>query len=101
MSAKLLTASQVAEQLQVTEHTVYDWLRTGKLHGLKVGRLWRVSETSLDAFLHKGEDGEFDAPLTDAETATSESAWQDYLAGRDRGVPLAQVRSELLGVTRA
>jgi excisionase family DNA binding protein len=101
MSAKLLTASQVAEQLQVTEHTVYEWLRTGKLRGLKVGRLWRVPQASLDAFLQNGKDGEFDAPLTEAEAAASESAWQDYLAGRDRGATLTQVRAELLGARRA
>ena len=32
---------QVAERLQVTERTVYGWLRRGKLPALKLGRLRR------------------------------------------------------------
>ena len=51
MSEKLLTPEQVAEQLQVTEHTVYGWLRGRRLPALKLGRLWRIRPQDLDAFL--------------------------------------------------
>lgn len=100
MNSKMLTALQVAEHLQVTEHTVYDWLRTGRLQGVKVGRLWRVSPSSLDAFLGNSERDEYDAPMTDEEIAESESAWRDYLSGQDRGESLAHLRSQLLGAPR-
>src|SRR2546428_7077332 len=51
MDEKLLTPEQVAERLQVTERTVYGWLRRGKLPALKLGRLWRIRPEDLEAFL--------------------------------------------------
>src|SRR5213596_2805207 len=51
MNEKLLTPEQVAERLQVTERTVYGWLRRGKLPALKLGRLWRIRPEDLEAFL--------------------------------------------------
>ena len=51
MNEKLLTPEQVAEGLQVTERTVYGWLRRGTLPALKLGRLWRVRPEDLEAFL--------------------------------------------------
>lgn len=51
MSDKLLTPEQVAERLQVVERTVYRWLNEGRLEGVKLGRLWRVREDDLEAFL--------------------------------------------------
>lgn len=35
--------------------------------------------------------------ISPAEIAASEAAWQDYLAGRDRGQSLSEVELELLG----
>ena len=51
MSDKLLTPEQVAERLQVVERTVYRLLNEGRLEGVKLGRLWRVREDDLEAFL--------------------------------------------------
>ena len=42
-----LTPEQVAETLQVTTFTVYRWLRSGKLVGVKIGKLWRVRPQDL------------------------------------------------------
>ena len=39
---------------------------------------------------------EFDEPLTPEEAKASETAWQAYLAGLDKGEPLEKVRRELL-----
>jgi excisionase family DNA binding protein len=50
---KLLTPPQVAQQLQVNERTVTQWLRRGHLRGLKIGKVWRVSERDLQAFLEQ------------------------------------------------
>lgn len=49
---KLLTPSQVAEAMQVTERTVYRWLKDGDLKGIKKGRLWRIKESEFDRFLN-------------------------------------------------
>lgn len=51
MSDKVLTPEQVAERLQIVPKTVYRWLNDGRLEGVKLGRLWRVREDDLEAFL--------------------------------------------------
>ena len=51
----LLTPEQVAERLHISHLTIGNWLRSGKLKGVKVGRLWRVRESDLEAFLKGGE----------------------------------------------
>jgi len=48
MTEKFYTAQQVAEMFQVHQRTVLVWLRTGKLHGVKMGRLWRIPESELN-----------------------------------------------------
>ncbi|HEV8718012.1 MAG TPA: helix-turn-helix domain-containing protein [Candidatus Binatia bacterium] len=52
--AKILTVQQAAEQLQVSERTVYEWLRNGKIPGRKIGKVWRLSEDAIVDFL-RGE----------------------------------------------
>jgi excisionase family DNA binding protein len=51
----VLTPEQVAVRLHISHLTVGNWLRSGKLKGVKVGRLWRVRERDLEAFLKQGE----------------------------------------------
>jgi excisionase family DNA binding protein len=51
----VLTPEQVAERLHISRLTIGNWLRSGKLKGVKVGRLWRVRERDLEAFLKQGE----------------------------------------------
>ena len=61
---KIYTPEEIAERLQVQERTVYGWLRSGKLRGSKLGRLWRVRESDFTAFMEAAmpkrasEDGE-------------------------------------------
>ena len=49
-----LTVGQVADQLKVNKETVRRWLRCGALKGLRAGRLWRIENNKLEAFLNKG-----------------------------------------------
>ena len=53
MKEQLLTPAQVGERLQVTERTVYQWLRNGRLVGFKLGRLWRIRPEDLEDFLDR------------------------------------------------
>lgn len=53
---KVYTLDEVAEILQVTKRTLYNYLKTGKLHAIKVGKYWRVTEGALQAFLSTGTD---------------------------------------------
>ena len=52
---RYLSAEQIAERLNVSAQSVRAWLRTGKLKGVRAGRLWRVRESDLAAFLDQGE----------------------------------------------
>ena len=52
----MYTPEQVKEICYVNIETVYRWLRSGKLNGVKIGdKLWRIPSESLDEFLKKGE----------------------------------------------
>jgi excisionase family DNA binding protein len=59
MTDKLMTPEEVAERLNVTVNTVREWLRAGELTGVKLGRIWRVREEDLKAWVEsnvrKGE----------------------------------------------
>jgi excisionase family DNA binding protein len=93
----LMTPAQVAQRLQVTERTVASWLRTGRLPGVKLGRLWRVHPAALQAAVKNDmKRDEFDEPLTTEEAAASEAAWQAYISGDDPGESLETVRRQLL-----
>jgi len=52
---RYLSAEDIAERLNVGSATVRKWLREGKLKGVRAGRLWRVRESDLEAFLKGGE----------------------------------------------
>ena len=49
----VLTAEEVAIFLGVGISTVRDYLREGKLKGLKLGRGWKISKDSLKAFVRR------------------------------------------------
>ncbi len=52
---RYLSPDDVAHKLNVKPLTVRRWLKSGKLKGLKVGRLWRIRESELEAFLERGQ----------------------------------------------
>ena len=55
---QLLTVEQVAKRLQVTEWTVRNWLRQGRLRGLQPGGRkagWRIRPSDLERFLAESE----------------------------------------------
>ena len=51
MSEALLTPVEVADHLHLTPYTIYAWLRSGRLPGIKIGHRWRVKPEDLDGFL--------------------------------------------------
>ena len=57
MAGKLLTVKDVAEQLRVTERTVREWLRNGRIVGRNLGGQagWRVRSEDLDRFIEQLE----------------------------------------------
>jgi excisionase family DNA binding protein len=47
----LLTQEEVAARLKIRPKTVGDYLRAGKLTGVKIGRLWRIREADVRRFI--------------------------------------------------
>jgi len=52
---RLLTINEAAEILAVTPRAVYEWIRNGKLQGVKIGVLWRIRPEDLEAFIERGK----------------------------------------------
>lgn len=53
VSEKLLTTEQVAGILQVHPFTVLKYIKTGKIKAIKLGRVWRIRESDVEAFLEE------------------------------------------------
>ncbi|MEM2868764.1 MAG: helix-turn-helix domain-containing protein [Candidatus Bathyarchaeia archaeon] len=51
MPDRLLSPKRVAEELNVSIWTVYKMVRKGDLVAIRVGRLLRIPESSLEAFI--------------------------------------------------
>jgi excisionase family DNA binding protein len=51
MPDRMLTTSEVADRLSVSERTVFRWLEQGHLKAFRAGRVLRISEASLEVFL--------------------------------------------------
>ncbi len=51
MQEKILTPEQVAEILQIHQYTVLKFIKQGKLQASKLGRVYRIKESDVEAFL--------------------------------------------------
>ena len=54
MTDKLLTVIEVAEQLRISDESVYRLVRSGKLRAMRVGGLWRITQDAVAELLHVG-----------------------------------------------
>ena len=48
---KIYTVKSLALEFKVSELTIRRYLETGKLIGFKVGRVWRITQDSVDNFI--------------------------------------------------
>ncbi len=47
----MLTVEVVAERMNVSERTVFRWMKTGHLKAFRTGRVLRISEADLSDFV--------------------------------------------------
>ena len=47
----LLSPLEVAQQLGVSDQTVYNWIREKRIGALKMGRLLRIRQSELERFV--------------------------------------------------
>ncbi len=50
------TSKEISELLKIDNQVILRWLREGKLVGLKLGKVWRVEDKDLEAFLEKARE---------------------------------------------
>lgn len=91
-----LTPADVAEEFQVTERTVYEWLRSGELTGAKLGGMWRVDITDLENFMDRNRGQQL------METARKKFPDTEWVEGRcyecGRAIPVrAHARGMVCG----
>lgn len=55
---KLLSVKDIASMLQLKETTVREWVRKGKIKGLKFGHQWRFRISDIEEWLDNGDDKE-------------------------------------------
>lgn len=47
------TPKEISDKLKLNIRTVYKWIREGKLKAVKLGDVWRISESELNRFLNE------------------------------------------------
>ena len=55
---EIMTVTEVAEYLKISEVTTYKFVQEGKIQGFKIGRHWRVKRSDLSEFIEKQKRGE-------------------------------------------
>ncbi len=75
---ELWDIARVAAYLGVSERTVYTRVRSGELPAIKVGRLWRVRESALRAYV--GEPAAGGAIASEPESLLERRRLEDLLA---------------------
>lgn len=58
MDLEIMTVSQVAKYLQISEMTTYKLVQNGSMPGFKIGRHWRVKKADLEVYIEKLKNGE-------------------------------------------
>jgi excisionase family DNA binding protein len=58
MEPEIMTISQVAKYLQISEITTYKLVNEGRIPGFKIGRHWRVKKGDLTEVIEKLKRGE-------------------------------------------
>ncbi len=51
---RFLTVQEVAEQMRVSNMTVYRLIKAGELTAARVGRSYRLREVEVDSYLRRG-----------------------------------------------
>ena len=49
------TVQEVADRLEVAEATVRQWIKSGALRAIDIGKGWRIADTDLTQFLKSRE----------------------------------------------
>lgn len=65
MNETYLTVKEIATKFRVSRQAVYDWIESGQLKAVRVGKRVRIPESSVAGFIKPIEKGE---PIEPDET---------------------------------
>jgi excisionase family DNA binding protein len=87
---KYYTPKEVAQELRVTERTVYHWLTSGRLRGMRAGTRWRIRPQDVETFMRRpGGEAVVPAERVAEVDAEEHAARVDALVGKYAHVPFA------------
>lgn len=49
------TVQELSQRLEVAEATIRQWIKSGELRAIDIGKGWRISDTDLASFLASRE----------------------------------------------
>jgi excisionase family DNA binding protein len=75
---EILTIHEASARLKLKPETVRDWLKSGKLKGVKLGRVWRVDAEDLERLLRGEPSAEDLDDIAAAEEAMAEPGRRPY-----------------------
>lgn len=52
----LMTIEEIAEYLRVKKRTVYEWVKKGKIPGVKTVGQWRFKKVQIDSWLERRQE---------------------------------------------
>jgi len=52
------TPKEISDKLKLNVRTVYKWIREGRVNAIKLGDVWRISESELNRILGGERDGQ-------------------------------------------
>lgn len=71
---KLLSVEEVAEEFQVTSQTIRNWIKSGALKAIKIGRAHRIRQEDVDELLAR-------AQAESTSLATRRDVWEPETMG--------------------
>ena len=87
---KYYTPKEVAQELRVTQRTIYEWLTTGRLRGMRAGTRWRIRPEDVQAFMRVTDRGGIVGSQPAAEIDAAEhEARVDALVGKYAHAPFS------------
>jgi excisionase family DNA binding protein len=51
---KLYTIEEIAIILKVTQRTIYNYIKSGQLKAIKIGKYWRIKHDDFQSFIDRG-----------------------------------------------
>jgi excisionase family DNA binding protein len=49
-----LRVREVAQRFEVTEETIRDWINSGRLSAIKIGKSWRINSEDVERIFREG-----------------------------------------------